>query len=80
MFLMREISLILTVVGTLILFVVPVRLSIADSTKTDWDKVFPNWRRWLIIGIVLIVLAVSLPLSDRIMAGLLYTILNVSIF
>jgi len=47
---MRAISLILSVAGTLVLFVVPVKLSIADSTKTDWDKVFPNWRRWLVIG------------------------------
>ena len=47
---MREISLILSVAGTLVLFVVPVRLSIADSTKADWDNVFPNWRKWLVIG------------------------------
>jgi hypothetical protein len=60
---MTEISLILSIAGTLILFVVPVRLSIADNTKTDWDNVFPNWRKWLMIGILLITLGVSLPLS-----------------
>jgi len=60
---MRAISLILSVAGTLVLFVVPVKLSIADSNKTDWDNVFPNWRKWLVIGILLITLGVSLPLS-----------------
>jgi hypothetical protein len=60
---MTEISLILSIAGTLILFVVPVRLSIADNTKTDWDNVFPNWRKWLVIGMLLITLGVSLPLS-----------------
>jgi hypothetical protein len=60
---MREISLILSVVRTLVLFVVPVRLSIADSTKTDWDNVFPNWRRWLVIGTLLTSVGVSLLLS-----------------
>jgi hypothetical protein len=60
---MREISLILSVAGTLVLVVVPVRLSIADSTKADWDNVFPNWRKWLVIGMLLITLGVSLPLS-----------------
>jgi hypothetical protein len=60
---MRAISLILSVAGTLVLFVVPVKLSIADSNKTDWDNVFPNWRKWLVIGILLIALGVSLPLS-----------------
>ena len=77
---MREISLILSVAGTLVLFVVPVRLSIGDSTKTDWDTVFPNWRRWLVIGMVQLTLSVSLPLSGRITAGLSYSMLNVSIF
>jgi hypothetical protein len=77
---MREISLLLSVAGTLILFVVPVKLSIADSTKTDWDKVFPNWRKWLVIGMVLLILSVSLPLSGRITAGLSYSMLNLSIF
>jgi hypothetical protein len=59
---MRAISLILSVAGTLVLFVVPVRLSIADSTKADWDNVFPNWRQWLVIGVLLITLGISLPL------------------
>ena len=77
---MREISLLLSVGGTLILFVVPVKLSIADSTKTDWDKVFPNWRKWLVIGMVLLILSVSLPLSGRITTGLSYSMLNLSIF
>ena len=61
---MREISLILSVAGTLVLFAVPVRLSIAASTKTDWDKVFPSWRKWLVIGIFLTTLGVSLSLSS----------------
>jgi hypothetical protein len=38
---MSEISLILSVLGALVLFFVPVRLSIAES-KNDWDRVFPN--------------------------------------
>ncbi len=61
---MREISLILSVVGTLVLFIVPARLSIADSTKTDWDKVFPNWRKWLAIGTFLSTLGLPLLLSS----------------
>jgi hypothetical protein len=60
---MREIFLILSVAGTLVLIVVPVRLSIADNSKADWDNVFPNWRKWLVIGMLLITLGVSLPLS-----------------
>jgi hypothetical protein len=60
---MREISLILSVAGTFILFVVPVRLSIADNTKADWDNVFPNWRKWLMIGMLLTTLGVSRLLS-----------------
>jgi hypothetical protein len=60
---MAEISLILSVAGTLILFVVPVRLSIADNTKTDWDNVFPNWRKWLVIGMLLSILGISRFLS-----------------
>jgi hypothetical protein len=60
---MAEISLILSVAGTLVLFVVPVRLSIADSTKADWDKVFPNWRRWLVIGTLVSTLGLPLLLS-----------------
>ena len=59
---MREFSLILSVAGTLVLFVVPVRLSIADNTKTDWDKVFPNWRKWLLIGVLLITLGCIAPI------------------
>jgi hypothetical protein len=43
------------------LFVVPVKLSIADSTKADWDTVFPNWRKWLVIGMLVNILSVSLP-------------------
>jgi hypothetical protein len=58
---MREISLILSVLGTLVLFFVPVRLSIAES-KTDWDKIFPNWRKWLAIGTLLIAFGVPLLL------------------
>jgi hypothetical protein len=58
---MRAISLILSVAGTLMLFVVPVKLSIADSTKADWDTVFPNWRKWLVIGMLVNTLSVSLP-------------------
>jgi len=60
---MREISLILSVFGTLILFLVPVRLSIADSTKPDWDKVFPNWRKWLVIGTLLSTVGIPRLLS-----------------
>jgi hypothetical protein len=61
---MREISLILSVLGTLVLFFVPVRLSIADSTKTDWDdKVFPSWRKWLAVGTLLSTLGLPLLLS-----------------
>jgi hypothetical protein len=60
---MREISLILSVAGTLILFVVPVRLSIADNTKTDWDNVFPNWLKWLVIGMLLTTVGVLRLLS-----------------
>jgi hypothetical protein len=60
---MTEISLILSIAGTLILFVVPVRLSIADNTKTDWDNVFPNWRRWLVIGMLVSTLGLPLLLS-----------------
>jgi hypothetical protein len=60
---MREISLILSVLGTLVLFFVPVRLSIADSTKTDWDKVFPSWRQWLAVGTLLSTLGLPLLLS-----------------
>jgi hypothetical protein len=59
---MREISLILSVLGVLVLFFVPVRLSIAES-KTDWDRVFPNWRKWLAIGTLLSILGVPLLLS-----------------
>ena len=59
---MREIYLILSVLGTLVLFLVPVRLSIADS-MTDWDKVFPNWRRWLVVGTLLSTLGLPLLLS-----------------
>jgi hypothetical protein len=60
---MREISLILSIFGTLVLFFVPVRLSIADSTKADWDEVFPNWRQWLVIGTLLSTLGLPLLLS-----------------
>jgi hypothetical protein len=60
---MRGIYLMLSVLGTLVLFFVPVKLSIADSTKTDWDKIFPNWRKWLVIGIVLSTLGLPLLLS-----------------
>ena len=60
---MAEIFLILSVAGTLILFVVPVRLSIADNTKTDWDNVFPNWRKWLVIGTLLSMVGLPLLLS-----------------
>ena len=60
---MREISLIVSVLGTLVLFFVPVRLSIADSTKTDWDKVFPSWRKWLAVGTLLSTLGLPLLLS-----------------
>jgi hypothetical protein len=60
---MRAIYLILSVLGTLVLFFVPAKLSIADSTKTDWDKVFPNWRRWLVIGTLLSTLGLPLLLS-----------------
>ena len=60
---MREISLILSVLGTLVLFFVPVRLSIADSTKTDWDKVFPSWGKWLAVGTLLSTLGLPLLLS-----------------
>ena len=35
---MRAIYLILSVLGTLVLFFVPVKLSIADSTKIDWGQ------------------------------------------
>jgi len=59
---MREISLILTILGTLVLFLVPVRLSIAEST-TDWNEVFPGWRKWQAIGTLLIALGVPLLLS-----------------
>lgn len=59
---MKEIYLILSVLGALVLFFVPVRLSIAEN-KTDWDKVFPNWRRWLAIGTLLSALGVPLLLS-----------------
>ena len=59
---MREISLILSILGTLILFSVPVRLSIAES-MTDWNEVFPGWRKWLAIGTLLSALGVPLLLS-----------------
>jgi len=59
---MNEISLILSVLGTLVLFCVPVRLSIAEST-TDWNKVFPGWRKWLAIGTLLSTLGVPRLLS-----------------
>jgi hypothetical protein len=59
---MREISLILSILGTLVLFFVPVRLSIADSLN-DWDEVFPNWRQWLAIGTLLSTLGLPLLLS-----------------
>ena len=59
---MREISLILTILGTLVLFLVPVRLSIAERI-TDWNEVFPSWRKWLAIGTLLIALGVPLLLS-----------------
>ena len=49
---MREISLILIVAGLLALFAVPARLSIADGNKTARDNVFPNWRTWLVIGMI----------------------------
>ena len=58
---MREISLILSILGTLVLFFVPVRLSIAES-MTDWDEVFPGWRKWLAIGTLLIAFGVPLLL------------------
>jgi len=58
---MKEISLILSILGALILFLVPVRLSIAES-KTDWNEVFPGWRKWLAIGTLLSVLGVPLLL------------------
>jgi hypothetical protein len=60
---MKEISLILSVLGTLVLFCVPVRLSIADGTKRDWDRVFPSWRKWLAIGTLLSTLGVPRLLS-----------------
>jgi len=59
---MREISLILSVLGALVLFLVPVRLSIAES-KTDWNKVFPSWRKWLAIGTLLSILGLPVLLS-----------------
>src|SRR5262249_57740835 len=59
---MREIALILSVLGTLVLFFVPVRLSIAES-MTDWNEVFPSWRKWLAIGTLLSTLGVPLLLS-----------------
>jgi len=59
---MREISLILSIFGTLVLFVVPVRLSIAEST-TDWNEVFPGWRTWLAVGTLLSAFGVPLLLS-----------------
>ena len=59
---MREISLILSILGTLILYSVPVRLSIAES-MTDWNEVFPGWRKWLAIGTLLSILGLSLLLS-----------------
>ena len=58
---MSEISLILSVLGALVLFLVPVTLSIVES-KTDWDKVFPNWRMWLAIGTLLIAFGVPILL------------------
>jgi len=58
---MNEISLILSVLGTLVLFFVSVRLSI-DSTR-DWDTVFPSWRKWLAVGTLLTTLGVPLLLS-----------------
>jgi len=59
---MRAISLILSVLGTLVLFLVPVRLSIAES-MTDWNEVFPGWRKWLAIGTLLSILGLLLLLS-----------------
>ena len=58
---MNEIYLILSVLGTLVLFFVSVRLSI-DSTS-DWDTVFPSWRKWLAVGTLLTTLGVPLLLS-----------------
>jgi hypothetical protein len=46
---MRAISLILSVAGTLVLFVVPIRLSIADSIKADLGQRIPQLAKWLVI-------------------------------
>ena len=59
---MREISLILSILGTLVLFFVPVRLSIVES-KTDWNEVFPSWWKWIAIGTLLSILGVPLLLT-----------------
>jgi hypothetical protein len=57
---MKEISLIVSVAGTLILFVVPIKLSLSDTIRTDWDYVFPSWRKWLAVGLIFISLGFSL--------------------
>jgi hypothetical protein len=57
---MREISLILNILGTIIFFVVPVKLSLIGDTKTNWDNEFPNWRWWLLVGAILLAFSVTL--------------------
>ncbi len=61
---LREISLVVSVAGTLILVGVPLRLSLPGTSKADWDHLFPSWRTWLVIGVLLISLGISLSVLD----------------
>ena len=61
---MREISLVVNIAGTLILLGIPIRLSLPDTVKGDWEHLFPGWRTWLVIGVLLISFGVSLSVLD----------------
>ena len=61
---MREISLLTSVAGTLILVGVPIKRLLTDATKADWNHLFPSWRTWLVIGVLLISLGISLSVLD----------------
>jgi hypothetical protein len=61
----REISLVVNIAGTLILLGIPIKLSLPDTIKGDWENTFSQgWRTWLVIGVLLISFGVSLSVLD----------------
>jgi hypothetical protein len=60
---MREISLVVSVAGNLILVGVPFSL-LSGTSKADWGHLFHSWRTWLVIGVLLISLGISLSVLD----------------